>query len=175
MKTLAAIVLLAAALSTGAQMYSNSITGELASALPNPLWLDGWKSPPSAEDYAAAGWAALTAEQIAALQQAAQAQAAQEYAAKVAAIAPEAAVFRLLYESHFGPGAVTNRAITEAAVAAYFTGRRVGKLLGTETNDISFDAQDIIALNRGFELIKAVTGDGTIWTFPWDLVPPIGP
>ena len=76
MKTLAAIILFAATLSAGAQ-YTNTITGELASVLPNPLWLGGWKSPPSAADYDAAGWAALTAEQIAAAAQAAAEAAAQ--------------------------------------------------------------------------------------------------
>ena len=171
MKNIIFLILLLIAVSANAQ-YSNRITGEMAFTLPDPLLTEGgYLSPPSQEDYYNAGWEPLSSEQIDDIQQAEKEAVQQEYLRKVSEVAKDAAVFRAIYEHHFGPGAVTNRNITEDDVAEYFTTRRFNKIMGTETNDISADGLDILALNRGFEKIKMITGDGSIWTFPWDLIP----
>lgn len=33
------------------------------------------------------------------------------------------------------------------------------------------DASDAILLQNGFNVIKAITGDGTSWSLRWDLIP----
>jgi len=73
--------------------------------------------------------------------------------------------FLAILHLHFGEGAETNTAITADAVTGYFLARR---LTGTGANT---DAEDAMILQTGFELIKGFAGDGTIWSFPWQLLP----
>jgi len=112
-----------------------------------------------------AEWSYATPAEIAAEEAAAAQAAAEAQAARIAAVAPEAGLFRMLLRDYFGPGAETNTTITAQYVTAYFIGKQ---LAGTIT------AQDLGAatlLERGFETIKSVTGDGTIWSFPWASIP----
>lgn len=91
-----------------------------------------------------------------------------EQAERIVAIAETAAAFRWVLRQHFGEGAETNTAVTESIVTQYFIQRRI---LGT--GELT-DASDAILLQSGFETIKEVTGDGTIWSFPWSQIPEIG-
>ena len=79
-------------------------------------------------------------------------------------LAEEAQLFKTILTIHFGEGAVTNTNVTERAVMQYFVNRR---LSGTSEPT---DASDGILLQRGFEVIKAYTGDGTVWSFPWEML-----
>jgi hypothetical protein len=90
------------------------------------------------------------------------------YYASVVEIAATAAIFRWTLQQHFGVGAETNRLVTEDTVTLYFINRcRNGT--GEAT-----DGTDALVLSKGFEAIKSVTKDGTIWSFPWYLIPEIG-
>jgi hypothetical protein len=75
-----------------------------------------------------------------------------------------ASVFRLLLRLHFGENAETNTNITEKTVIRYFIERRLN---GTSEQN---DASDGILLQKGFDAIISYTQDGTIWSFPWDLI-----
>ena len=90
---------------------------------------------------------------------------AQRYIENIQKIAQQAAIFRWVLRYHFGEGAETNQRITEEYVTEYFTMRRI-----TNTSDPN-DASDVNLLQRGFETIKAITGDGTSWSLRWDLIP----
>ncbi len=72
--------------------------------------------------------------------------------------------FKFVYEDHFGEGALTNQAITEAYVREYFITRRVTRTSAPE------DGMDLIALMEGFEVLKGFTGNETIWGFDWSLI-----
>lgn len=110
---------------------------------------------PTAADYAA---------RYAAQQQTVQA----DYYAKVSAVAGRAMLFREALEKHFGAGACTNTAVTFAAVEQYFAQRY---LAGTAD---PLDSLDLSILQDTFPMITDITGDGTIWTFPWNLIPEPG-
>jgi hypothetical protein len=92
---------------------------------------------------------------------------AYDYAARVNSIPQSllsaASVFREVLNRHFGPNAEANHAVTESAVESYFIGRNLSGTSG-ET-----DAADAMILTKGFEAITAWTGDGTIWSFPWEI------
>jgi hypothetical protein len=94
---------------------------------------------------------------------------AAQYAARIATITPDlwqtAGVFRALMREHFGPGAETNTTIKAGTVATYFINRRMTGTGGAN------DGQDSFFLQMAFEQIKAWTGDGTSYTFPWHLLP----
>ena len=84
---------------------------------------------------------------------------------KIEQISQQAAIFRWVLQQHFGPGAETNRNVTETSVAQYFINRRI-----TGTSEPT-DASDALLLQTGFEAIKNCTGDGTSWSLPWELIP----
>lgn len=92
----------------------------------------------------------------------------QERADRIATITPKlwnmAAIFVATLRQHFGAGAETNHEVTAATVEQYFIGKR---LAGTLT---MLDLADASLLERGFEMITAWTGDGTIWSFPWEVL-----
>lgn len=75
-----------------------------------------------------------------------------------------ATVFRLILRSHFGPNAETNQDITESAIKLHFLQKREN---GTITPT---DSMDAVALLDAFTAIKGWTGDGTSWSFPWELL-----
>ncbi len=114
-----------------------------------------------------AGWRLATAEEIAAhAQSQTEANAAAE-AEKFANIASQATLFRAVLRQHFGEGAETNRAVTAKAVEQYFIAKQ---LSGTIT---ASDLGAATILERGFEALKAYTGDGTSWSFPWENLPEV--
>lgn len=75
-----------------------------------------------------------------------------------------ASAFRSILKEHFGENAEINKNITKSSVIAYFLERQVNR---TATQ---FDAGDVQLLKEGFDQIIHWTKDGTIWTFPWDLI-----
>lgn len=77
----------------------------------------------------------------------------------------EAELFRQTIRLYFGAGAETNRAITAPVVKAYFVNKRYA---GTIT---AADLADATLLDAGFRTLSAWTGDGTSWTFPFELIP----
>lgn len=93
---------------------------------------------------------------------------AEAYAERVASISTDlwqtASLFRTILRLHFGDNAETNEAITEDSITAYFVTRRL-TLSASERTD---DAADSILLTNGFAAITEWTGDGTVWSFPWD-------
>lgn len=93
---------------------------------------------------------------------------AKERADRIATITPKlwnmAAIFVATLRQHFGANAETNHEVTAATVEQYFIGKR---LAGTLT---TLDLADASLLERGFESITAWTGDGTIWSFPWEVM-----
>jgi len=89
----------------------------------------------------------------------------QRYMENIQKIAKQAAIFRWVLRQHFGEGAETNQTITEDYVTEYFVMRRI---MG---NSGANDASDAILLQNGFNVIKAITGDGTSWSLRWDLIP----
>lgn len=94
---------------------------------------------------------------------------AEEYTAKVAAVAPQAALFRHVLRQNFGAGAETNTAITAKAVEQYFIAKQLNG------NITAADLGAATLLERGFSALKAFTGDGTSWSFPWHLIPEESP
>lgn len=93
---------------------------------------------------------------------------AKERADRIATITPElwqmAAIFVATLRQHFGENAETNREVTASAVEQYFIGKRIAGTLTT------LDLADASLLERGFDLITAWTGDGTIWSFPLEVL-----
>lgn len=93
---------------------------------------------------------------------------AKERADRIATITPKlwnmAAIFVATLRQHFGANAETNHEVTAATVEQYFIDKR---LAGTLT---MLDLADASLLERGFEMITAWTGDGTIWSFPWEVL-----
>jgi len=88
--------------------------------------------------------------------------------AKLAAITPEllqtASAYRTALQRNFGVGSETDTAITQAYVTQYFAAKAVA---GTITTQELAD-KDLLLLT--FPIIAAWTGDGTAWSFPWELV-----
>jgi hypothetical protein len=140
-------------------VYSSSSTGRgIFGPVESDLILDGWATPTEAQQSA---HSAELAEQAQAAQEVTQS----AYAAKVAAVAQQASVFRWVLQQHFGVGAETNRAVGVTSVSAYFIQRRMA---GTSA---ATDASDAIILQQGFEALSEITGDGTTWSFPWEMIP----
>lgn len=77
----------------------------------------------------------------------------------------EATTFQSLMGLHFGPGAETNPAITEAVVSGYFIQRRLD---GTADPT---DASDALILRSLYDRMRNMTIDGTTWSFPWGDLP----
>jgi hypothetical protein len=73
--------------------------------------------------------------------------------------------YRDVMEIHFGAGAHTNTAITEAVVTGYFLQRRIN---GTSEPT---DASDALLLQSFYQTMRRLTVDGTAWAFPWGVVP----
>ena len=98
-----------------------------------------------------------------------EAMAEQARLAKLATITPElmqqAAVFRLTLRRHFGDNAETNTNVTQSAVAGYFTQKQVAQTI------TAAELADAVILNELFAAISAWTGDGTTWSFPYELLP----
>jgi hypothetical protein len=86
-------------------------------------------------------------------------------AARIATITPAlwqtAALFRSTLRKHFGDNAETNHEVTAQAVKEYFVAKQQA---GTIT---ASEAADSVFLAEAFDEIKAWTGDGTSWSFPW--------
>lgn len=93
-----------------------------------------------------------------------------EYQARVAAISQElwftASKYRKCLRKHFpeNPSPETDRSVTRAAVFVL-----IADLLDSGTG-----AEDAIILQTGYDTISAWTGDGTTWSFPWNLLPQTG-
>lgn len=75
-----------------------------------------------------------------------------------------ARIFRDILRIHFGENAETNTEVTENAVTQYFLNKRLtGNMEPTDT-------MDSMLLLEGFKSIRSWTGDGTIWSFPWEIL-----
>lgn len=94
---------------------------------------------------------------------------AAEQAAKMASLTPDlimsAHVYRVALRRNFGDGAETNQAITARTVKEYFAGKATAGTIITQ------ELADAELLTRTFSQIAAWTGDGTAWSFPWEVVP----
>lgn len=85
--------------------------------------------------------------------------------ATFAPLIPLAQAYRATLQSYFGPGAETNRAVTQTAVAGMFLQKYV-----TQTMSDADDRAQAL-LNFGFQALSAWAGDSTTWTVPWEEVP----
>lgn len=94
-----------------------------------------------------------------------EAEQAEDRLASFQPLIPQAQLLRTLLRRNFGDAAETNREVTVESVTAYFAGLT---LAGTIT---AVQASDGVLLARCFEALVAWTGDGTIWTIPWEVVP----
>jgi len=92
--------------------------------------------------------------------------AAQAYQAKLATITPQLAgqafILRAILRRHFGEGAETNTDVTVSSATNYFA---------TKSPFTAEDARDVMLLKELFEAVIAWTGDNTIWTFAWGVLP----
>ena len=133
-----------------------------------PAWKDngdGTASPlysdvSVADEHAAeAAEAAQLAAQIAEAKQA-------QFTAIIQALTPLAQLYRSTLRTLFGANAETNQAISQAYVMGYFTQQILtnGKL-----TDLQLTQETV--LSQGFTALSQITGDGTTWTFPWNLIP----
>lgn len=81
------------------------------------------------------------------------------------ALVPTAYVLKTTLVKYFGAGAETSRIVTKGYVSAFFDAKRQA---GTITEQ---EVADVVALMQAFDAITQWTGDGTTWSFPWNLVP----
>lgn len=135
-------------------------------AIPDPLPIgQGSLSGATEADFIAQGARTATQEEIDAKTAEETNQAMQEAMKKLQGIALTAHVFRIVMERNFGAGACTNQELTFSEVQSYF----VQKLLnGTITQ---LETADSVYLQATFPILTEFTGDGTIWTIPWELIP----
>lgn len=138
-------------------------------AIPDPLPIgQGSLSGATEADFMAQGARLATQEEIdakTAAEAAEAAEAASEALKRLQEIAPVAHVFRIVMERNFGVGACTNQDLTFSVVQSYF----VQKLLsGTITQ---LETADSVYLQATFPILIEYTGDGTIWSIPWELIP----
>lgn len=89
--------------------------------------------------------------------------------AKLARLTPallqKAMLFRATLRIHFGPGAEVNHSVSAEAVAGYFEQRRMNRTIA------AVESADAVALMRYFADLTEWTGDGTTWSFPWEMLP----
>lgn len=92
--------------------------------------------------------------------------AAQKYQAKLATITPalagQAYMLRGILTKHFGVGAETNHDVTITSVTNYFA---------TKSPFTAEDARDVMLLKELFAAVVEWTGDNTIWSFPFEVLP----
>lgn len=111
-------------------------------------------------DEAVIGMPCPTLEQLAAIEPDALArQQAQKFPAYIVNLMY---IYRNLLRKHFGPNAETNREVTEDAVNTYFL---------TATGLSGDDVRDGAYIKDLFEKLAPLSGDGTTWTLPWEIVP----
>jgi hypothetical protein len=79
-----------------------------------------------------------------------------------------AGAYQKTMRGYFGAGAETNTAVTFPTVQGFFLGVQQGLIPVADKGQASLDSQ---ALQAGFTAISAWTGDGTAWTFPYNLIP----
>ena len=156
--------------------WYNTQTASVVGSLPNPM---GATHNPTPRMYADAGWLPAVRAVVPDGQQVVSSAWAVTGGVAVESVTTEpipprippasllqgAALFRLIMQANFGTGAETNQAITEASVNKHFLDKR---LAGTLTPS---DAADMMVLGMWFPQITAWTGDGTVWTFPFHLIP----
>ena len=168
--------------------YDNVITGEMNCVLPSPL---GATFNPTMEQYNQAGYR----ERIS-IDQPAEGFRAKGYAvqeidaatcklviteqiniadeleaarqARLATITPtlkmEAGMLREILRKHFGPNAETNHAVTYDVVQNYFIAKQADGSITTQ------ELADMLVMQKLFSDIIMWTGDGTIWSFPFDIL-----
>ena len=142
---------------------------------------DGWRhildTQPVPDGYTVTAWGYTEAggvychEVIVAATNIADAQAAAR-AARIAATPQSlwqiAAMFRGTLRKYFGDGAETNQTITLPVVMGYFLQIQQGIVTVPDKAQAGLDSQ---ALQAGFQAITQWTMDGTVWSFPWEMLP----
>jgi hypothetical protein len=155
-------------------MKYNTITKQVAETAPGGVYegVDYHGSPPD-DVSERAGWVDVTPEiqaQIDADKMAIDAEsAATRLATFTPALAMVASVMRRtlneVFVATFGEHCELNRNLTAEVVFGYYF-----QIIATRPlTDEEQRAKDI--LQNGFEALTAWTGDGTIWTIPWEVVP----
>ena len=90
------------------------------------------------------------------------------YQAKLATITPllltQAGMFRTIMRKYFGVTAETDRAVTYTVVSNTFMAKQANGTITTQ------EIADMFVLEKLYAIVIAWTGDGTTWSFPWQLL-----
>jgi predicted outer membrane protein len=80
---------------------------------------------------------------------------------KAQAVTKLAKSYRKILRDHYGVGAETNQAVTEARVT----------LDMLDPADNTWKQKDITTIVKGFEVLTGITGAAETWSFPWAQIP----
>ena len=89
-----------------------------------------------------------------------------QYNAAVTTLTPLAQLYRATLTVLFGDGAETNTTISQLYIEGYFA-----NLIAINDTLTTLQLTQLTVLREGFTALSQLTGDGTTWSFPWNLIP----
>ena len=79
-----------------------------------------------------------------------------------------ARMFRTILRTYCGPNAETDRSVTYTAILMLYAAKKANP--ATTTAELTIITADMFILEKLYNSIVAWTGDGTTWSFPWEVL-----